>query len=394
MVDLREYSDDLEETLRVAIRGELKRVFTAMPVIVSKSSKDGHTTQLKMSIRGQVITKEGKKQKVDITLLDDVPVHYAGGGSVTLTHPITEKDEGLAVFLSRPQDTWHQSGDVQDPIDNRVFSLSDARYLPGGRSDPRKIKNVSDKAAHLRSDDGKHTFEQHPEKGMTAKSVHPDDKAEDPFKDAKKYHAQSVIGEVGYLNESVDGDKKHSHSLDYENGHALEANNGKHNVKVHPDSGSSISADDGDHKVEAKSGEGVKLTSSEKVKVDAPQTEVSQNLSVGNLLSANQASFSVAAIGALGGLAGGAMGGNSMGGNAGTGGVGAGGMAANAAANNVGSLGGDLGGTLPNPTVVSLLHISNAHQLTNATDDTAAAAAGVAVGHLYRTGSTLKVRIA
>ena len=40
------------------------------------------------------------------------------------------------------------------------------------------------------------------------------------------------------------------------------------------------------------------------------------------------------------------------------------------------------------------LGVSNMDSLTAAADDTAAASAGVLIGELYRTGSTIKVRVA
>ena len=68
-------------------------------------------------------------------------------------------------------------------------------------------------------------------------------------------------------------------------------------------------------------------------------------------------------------------------------------MPSGAAAGNIGTLGGDLSGSLPSPTVVSILHVAGANALTNAANDSAAASAGVAVGGLYRNGSVLMVRV-
>ena len=48
------------------------------------------------------------------------------------------------------------------------------------------------------------------------------------------------------------------------------------------------------------------------------------------------------------------------------------------------SLGGDLSGELPNPEVVGITHVVGANLLPSAASDSAAAAAGVAIGGLYR----------
>jgi hypothetical protein len=402
MGDIREYISDDQENLRAAIQGELKKIFVAMPVIVDKTSEDGHTVKVKMAIKGIEIDKNGKKKKVEYPTMDMAPIHFAQGGGVTLTHPAAEKDEGIAIFMSRPQDLWHEKGDVQDPVDNRMFALSDARYIPGGRSDPRKIKHVSTTTAHLRSDDGKHTFEQDPKSGMTAKSVHPDDKEDNPWKDGKKYHSVTTKGKDGYVNQSVDKNKKkvHKHSLDYDKGHVIDANNGKHKTEIHPDKGVKSSADDGKHVVELKSGEGVNVNSDKKVTVDAPVTNVKQDMEVGKNLDVKemlkaaqaqlgQAQIGQALIGAMRGAGGGAVGGNAMGANAGNSGVGSGGLSQNAAANNIGQLGGDLAGVLPNPDVVGCLNIRNAHLLIDAASDSAAAKKGVEVGQLYKNTTSI-----
>ncbi len=66
-----------------------------------------------------------------------------------------------------------------------------------------------------------------------------------------------------------------------------------------------------------------------------------------------------------------------------SGGVGSSALASGAASTNVGTLSGDLAGTLPSPQVVGLGHV-DAHLLPSATSDAAAASAGVPVGGLYR----------
>ena len=66
-----------------------------------------------------------------------------------------------------------------------------------------------------------------------------------------------------------------------------------------------------------------------------------------------------------------------------SGGVGSSALATGAASTNVGTLSGDLSGTLPSPQVVGLGHV-DAHLLPSATSDAIAASAGVPVGGLYR----------
>ncbi len=332
MMDVRAISDDFEEAIRTAVRGELKMKFFSLPVIVEKDG-DGHTVTVKSSVKGQVTTPDGKTKPQEYPQFLSIPIHFPGGGGVTSTHPVTKGDEGIIVFMSRPQDAWHQQGGVQMPVDMRMMSLSDGRYIPGGRSDPRKMQNVSTESAQTRSDDGRQTVDVHPKNGITNKSVDPSDTAKNPFKDAQTYH-QSGTGPSGAAHKSVKDGKEHKSGTDH--------------------SGASMSADDGAHKVQALAGAGLKLLSNIAVAISCPPGGLSLP---------------------AGGVAGAAL-------------------AAGAAATNVGALGGDIEGTLPNPRVISLKHVKDAHELPDRADDAAAAAAGVQVGHLYRTGSVLKVRIA
>jgi hypothetical protein len=65
------------------------------------------------------------------------------------------------------------------------------------------------------------------------------------------------------------------------------------------------------------------------------------------------------------------------------GGVSAPALTAGAAASNVGPLGGDLSGTLPDPNVVGITHINNANSLPVFTSNSAARSGGLNAGQLY-----------
>lgn len=163
--------DSPVDALTAAIHGVLKGVFFALPASITKQS-NGHTTQMVSTIKGLIRAQDGSSSTTEITIMDDAPVHFAGGGGVTATHPVTTGDEGVAFFMSRPQDTWHQSGGIQDPIDSRMHDLSDGRFIPGGRSDPRKLSPAPSTTSHqTRSDNGQHVNDVHPTNGLTSTST-------------------------------------------------------------------------------------------------------------------------------------------------------------------------------------------------------------------------------
>lgn len=166
-MDAREIIGDNEEMLRSAIEGNRKGLWTAMVCIVAEDSKDGHTVTVQIAIQGLTNDQTGKQSKVNLPLLQDVPIHYAGGGDVVMTHPVKKGDEGMVIFQSRNQDSWFQSGGVQPPLDPRMHHLADARYVPGGNSIPMKIENVSQTAHEIRSRDGKHKVSLDPASGLT-----------------------------------------------------------------------------------------------------------------------------------------------------------------------------------------------------------------------------------
>ena len=108
---------------------------------------------------------DGTRELTQLPVLSDCPIHHMGGGGVTVTHPHKEGDEGIALFCGRSLDAWHQQGGIQSQVDARMHSLSDAIYIPGIRSTPRKLENVSTTSTQMRSDDGKHMFDLHPKNG-------------------------------------------------------------------------------------------------------------------------------------------------------------------------------------------------------------------------------------
>jgi hypothetical protein len=156
--------------LREAVLGIIKHVWTSVPAIITKDS-DGHIATAQSAIKAAIILTDGTKQTVEMPLLDTSPVHFPGGGGVTHTHPVKKGDEGLVLFSTLPQDQWHKEGGVQDPIDMRRNHLSDSRWLPGGRSDPRKLNPPpSTTSQQNRADDGTHVWDLHPTNGLTAAS--------------------------------------------------------------------------------------------------------------------------------------------------------------------------------------------------------------------------------
>ncbi|WP_336981886.1 MULTISPECIES: Gp138 family membrane-puncturing spike protein [unclassified Cedecea] len=134
----------LSNTLRVALPG-----------IIQSFDPQTVTCAVAPAIRGAQFARDGTVSQVNYPLLVDVPVVFPHGGGCSLTFPLKAGDECLVIFADRAIDFWWQSGGIQEPVDARQHSLSDAFVLPGPQSQAKKISGISTSAVQLRSEDGK-----------------------------------------------------------------------------------------------------------------------------------------------------------------------------------------------------------------------------------------------
>jgi hypothetical protein len=335
-LDQRELNSDFEEAMRVAFSGMMRNVWTAMPITATEDSADGHTGTFQVTIKRAVQNlSTGEITYVDHPVTVDVPVNHPGGGKVASTYPTKKGDEAVGIVASRNIDGWHQNGQTQPPVDNRMHHLGDMMHARGYRSDPNKLQQVATDSVQHRSVDKKTVAEVHPDNGVTHRAVDPSTPAAsesyDPYTQATKYHDHTTHGSDGVKGRAVDGDTEHSHGVNYDSGAWMSADNGKHKVAADPNEGVSV-----------KSSKMVDISSDGPLNLSAPPGML--NLGIGSILAAA--------------------------------------LSAGAAADNVGDLGGDLSGQLPDPQVVGISHV-NVQNLVVATSDAAAAAANVPLYGVY-----------
>jgi len=165
-MDLRERIGDIDEALQAALDGRQASMWTALPCTVVSVDLANQTCVLQPTVKAAVRKPDGSQEWVSLPVLQDVPLHFPGGGGVTMTFPIKEGDEALAVISSRPIDSWHQSGGEQQQTSARMHDLSDAMAFVGFRSQPRKLSNVSAESTQIRSDDGQTNIDLHPSNGI------------------------------------------------------------------------------------------------------------------------------------------------------------------------------------------------------------------------------------
>lgn len=224
----------------------MKHHWSALVSIVSRDS-DGRTVQAQPAIKRGDIDQNGNETFVDHPLLVDQPVHFPGGGGVTLTHPVHAGDEILSIIASRPPETWMQSGGTQNPAYTRMHSISDGIAIASLRSTPRALQQISTATAQIRDDAKHHTLDHDPASGTHIKSVDPSTAPAsatfDPFTSATTFYEHLVKGALGIVGSATNGGTTHSHGVNHDAGAFMSALNGLHQVMAHPTQGAVLSAE-------------------------------------------------------------------------------------------------------------------------------------------------------
>jgi len=76
---------------------------------------------------------------VPFPVLVGLPVQFPGGSQFTVTFPLAQGDEGLVVFSDIDTGAWLDTGNVSTPDTPRQHHLSDGFFLPGTRSNAKKL---------------------------------------------------------------------------------------------------------------------------------------------------------------------------------------------------------------------------------------------------------------
>lgn len=153
-MDRREYLNDAEESLRLAMDDKVSSIWTALPGIVSAVNLAANTVSVQPAIQGAVTDANGNVSNVNLPVLVDVPIVFPSAGGFSLTFPIVAGDEVLVIFSSRCIDTWWQSGGVGKQAEARMHDLSDGFAIAGIKSQSTKIDNISNNSVQLRNNDG------------------------------------------------------------------------------------------------------------------------------------------------------------------------------------------------------------------------------------------------
>jgi Phage protein Gp138 N-terminal domain len=154
-MDRLERFESPQDALMKALTGWQAGMWTAMPAVVQTFDASVMTCEVQITVPINFKSPEdGSTIWKNVPLLRDCPVIFPSGGGATLTFPVKAGDEGLVIFASRCIDAWWAYSKIQPPPYIRMHNLSDGFFLPGVKSKPNVISNVSTTETQLRSNDG------------------------------------------------------------------------------------------------------------------------------------------------------------------------------------------------------------------------------------------------
>jgi phage baseplate assembly protein gpV len=153
-MDQRERSGDFQESFRAAVEGFLAQTWKIMPAIVQSVNFQQMTIVAQPTIRSLVRQENGTQVWTQLPHINDVPLVFFTAGPFAVTLPIAVNDEVLLLIADRCIDSWWQNGGIQNQFELRVHDLSDAFALPGPKSLPNVIPNISAQNLQIRTKDG------------------------------------------------------------------------------------------------------------------------------------------------------------------------------------------------------------------------------------------------
>lgn len=153
-MDRRGLLNDPVETQTLILDGRQSTMWTALPCFVTKVNLAQMTIEAQPTIQGVTYDQNNQATYVDLPLLADVPIVFPSAGGFTITLPIAVNDEILVIFSSRCIDSWWQNGGIGLPLEMRMHDLSDGFAIPGPKSQPNVIPNISATNAQIRNNAG------------------------------------------------------------------------------------------------------------------------------------------------------------------------------------------------------------------------------------------------
>ena len=138
---------DLLDIMSLRARSEVQSQFGEMPGMIVSYDPARQTAYIKPlyypTIRGV---------RVELPMLDDVPVRFPRVNTHAFTLPIRPRDIVTLRPIFRSTDVYHSGGDFEHPLDNRFNALSDMEaHVDGVYSLVDPIENFNNDHVHIRT---------------------------------------------------------------------------------------------------------------------------------------------------------------------------------------------------------------------------------------------------
>lgn len=137
------------DVLRQALRDSQTRVNTAIPGYITAFDTETQLAQVQIGIRR--VDTEGNTFVPPVII--ECPVHFPGG-TFSIEYEIQPNDEGLIIFSQRCIDSWIDNGGVSENPIMRLHDINDAMFIPGIRSQRKRLSNFKNNGIMMRNEDG------------------------------------------------------------------------------------------------------------------------------------------------------------------------------------------------------------------------------------------------
>jgi len=124
----------LAEVIDAIITKRLRNLFTSMPGKVIEYTATIQRATVQPLVKHSYFDENGERKTKLFPPIAGVPVFFFGNNTGhRITFPINKGDTALLMFSYNSMDTWLSRGDISEPGDDRMHSISDAIALVGLR---------------------------------------------------------------------------------------------------------------------------------------------------------------------------------------------------------------------------------------------------------------------
>lgn len=140
----------LTETISTCFTNLMKDIGTSVPAKVLSFDSSAQLAGIQIAILGV----DGQGNDFEQPPILSVPVFFAGSSNYSIQHELNAGDEGIAIFSQRCIDGFVTKGAGNPNPILRFHDISDAMFIPGLRSNPKKINSFNSSGISIAKNDG------------------------------------------------------------------------------------------------------------------------------------------------------------------------------------------------------------------------------------------------